>query len=313
VTTNDTKIPEWSIDVNKVYPNDRYIAQRGYGVDHQSAQMDSLETISRYFSTHIETKMQEVIMITDERSSGILKNETFIKSQTNLFAVNYTEPWYNRSTEKWEVVAYINRIEAWTIYEPELRRKADTFNTMYKEAERQDEHFMKILFYSNANDLSIKEELLENLAFANILYPPGASFFDDTLICLSKIPSRIEGLKPLITLYIDCETDFDNSIYTVISTIFASQGFPVTKEEMQAAYFCKVSVNENEQILTAGVFYYPAINIYISNRNKVIFSYSRALNRSGASNEDIARRRTYDAISNEIQNSFLLEIRKGFE
>jgi hypothetical protein len=313
MTTNNTKIPEWSIDVNKVYPNDRFIAQRGYGFDRQSAQIDSLKAISRYFSTHIETKMQEVIMITDERSSGMLKNETFTNSKTNLFAVNYTEPWYNRSTDKWETMAYIDRIEAWTIYEPELRRKADTFNAMYKEAERQDEPFKKILFYLNADDLLIKEELLENIAFANILYPPGAAFFDDVRICLSEIPSRIESLKSSLVLYIDCETDFDNNIYTAISTIFASQGFPVTKEKMQATYFCKVSINENKQIMTAGVFYYPTINIYISNGNEVIFSYSRALNRSGASNEDISRRRTYTAISNEIQNSFLLEIKKGFD
>lgn len=312
-TANNNKIPEWTIDLNKVYPNEQYIAQRGYGTDRQSAQLFALEAISRYFSTHIENEMREVITVTDKKSAGILRDEIFIQSQTNLFAVNYATPWHNKDIEQWETVAYINRSEAWSLYEPKLRLMTDTFKSMYEEAERHDEPFKRLVFYSSANELATKEKLPEKLAFANTLYPPGSVFFDDTRTMLSKIPAKMEGMKSLSILYLDCDRDIDNSIYTTVSAIFSSQGFPVTKKEEQAVYICKIFLDENKQTLSAGVFYYPAISIHISDRNGSIFSYSVSLDRIGASNADVAKRRTYTAISNEIQRSFLSEIRKSLE
>jgi hypothetical protein len=156
-TVNKPEVPGWVLDMHKIYPNEQYVAQRGYGFDHQSAQVSALEGISRYFSTHIESEMRELITVTDTGSSSILKDETFIQSQTNLFAVNYTKTWYNKSSGQWEIVAYINRNEAWELYEPELKRKNDAFRAMYDEAERKNEPFQKILFYSNANNIAIKE------------------------------------------------------------------------------------------------------------------------------------------------------------
>jgi hypothetical protein len=313
ITINKSEVPIWIGDINKVYPNEQYIAQRGYGYDQQSAQLSALGAISRYFSAHIETEIRETITVTDKISTSILRDESFIKSQANLFAVNYTEPWYSKDVDQWQVVAYINRSEAWSLYEQELRIKTNMFNAMYKEAEFTDESFKKVLFYSNADTLASKEKLFEKLSFANILYPPGSVFFGDTRIMLSEIPSKIENLKSMSSLYIECNIDYDNSIYTAISKIFSVQGFPITKEKGQAAYTCNVLIDENEQYLNAGFFYYPTININIIHKKDVIFSFNTSLSRIGASNEDVAKKRTYAAISNEIHKSFLLEIRKDFE
>jgi hypothetical protein len=154
---------------------------------------------------------------------------------------------------------------------------------------------------------------LEKSVFANTLYPQSFTLFEDTLSIFANIPVLIETQKSLSILYIDCEMDFENIIYIAISSLLSSQRFPITKEMSQAVYICKITVNENKEIKDIGVFYHPSINIQINNKKDVLFTYNTSINKIGAFNADIARRRSYIALSKEIQNSFLLEIRGNFE
>jgi hypothetical protein len=296
--------PQWTADVSSVYPNEKYIAQRGYGDSRQSAELAGLAAISQYFSAHINTGMRELITVTDEGSASSLNSETFVQSQTKLFAVRYAAPWYNKSANQWETVAYIDRDEAWKIFEPELRQKADAFNAMYQEAGLQDEAFTKILLYTKALNLASREKIASLLGFADILYPQITVSFDDTRSMISAIPANIEKLKSLSVIYIECDTDFDSTIYTALGSAFSSRGFPVAKNKASAAYICTALVAENIRKLDAGTFYYPTVTVNVSGKDGVIFTHSVTMNRVGASNADVAKRRAYTAISNEIQKSF---------
>ena len=308
-TVQTSQAPLWTADAEAVFPNRDFIAQKGYGIDRKNAENDALSAISRYFSMTINTSAREAIRVTDEGSTSVIDSETFVNSQANLFAVNYTEPWYNQTANQWETVAYINRAEAWDIFEPRLRQKADAFRVLVEEADRQREPFTKILLYSNALSLVAAEELMEQFFFADALNPLGASFFSDTRSLISELPATIERNVANAGIYVECENDYNGSIYTAVAAVFSNAKFPVAKEKSSALYVCMVVVGENAQQLNAGTFYYPTVSITLNGRNGVVASYNNTLERIGAADANVAKRRAYDAIANEIQKSLFESLR----
>ena len=56
--------PEWFLNWRTVYPNEKYIAQRGSGENAEKARTDALSQIARYFQTtvnaNLTTTMQSV-------------------------------------------------------------------------------------------------------------------------------------------------------------------------------------------------------------------------------------------------------------
>jgi len=310
-TANSTKPPPWTADVEASFPRSGFIAQKGYGHDKKNAETDALSAISRYFSMSISASAKETVSVTDQGSTSTIDSETFVSSQTKLFAVRYTEPWYNQSAGQWETVAYIDRAEAWEIFEPNLRQKTDAFSALYNEAEKQKEPFTKILLYIEASGLAVKEELQQQLYFADALNPLGASFFGDIRAMLSEIPAKIEKNKTNAAIYVECENDYDGSVYSAVASTFSSAKFPVAKEKSNSAYTCLTVIGENIQKLSAGTFYFPTITVTINGKNGVVASFNKTLDRVGASDAAVAKRRAYTAIANEIQKSFLRQFLEG--
>ena len=310
-TANSAKPPPWTADVEASFPRSDFIAQKGYGPDRKSAETDALSAISRYFSMSISASAKETVSVTDQGSTSSIDSETFVSSQTKLFAVRYTEPWYNQSAKQWETAAYIDRAEAWEIFEPNLRQKADALSALYNEAEKQKEPFTKIALYIRASGFAVKEELPQQLYFADALNPLGASFFGDIRAILSEIPAKIEKNKTNAAIYVECENDYDGSVYAAVASAFSAAKFPVAKEKSNSAYTCLTVIGENAQKLNAGTFYFPTITVTISGKNGVIDSFNKTLDRVGASDPAVAKRRAYTAIANEIQKSFLKQLLEG--
>jgi hypothetical protein len=310
-TVNPAKPPPWTADVETSFPKSDYIAQKGYGSDKKNAETDALSAISRYFSMSVSASAKETVSVTDQGSTSAIDSETFVNSQTKLFAVHYTEPWYNQSAKQWETVAYIDRGEAWEIFEPNLRQKTDAFSALYNEAEKQNDLFTKILLYIEASGLAVKEELPQQFYFADALNPLGASFFGDIRAMLSEIPAKIEKNKTNAAVYVECENDYDGSVYAAVASTFSNAKFPVAKEKSNSAYTCLAVIGENAQKLSAGTFYFPTVTITISGKNGVVASFNKTLDRVGASDAAVAKRRAYTVIANEIQKSFLRQILEG--
>jgi hypothetical protein len=55
-----------------------------------------------------------------------------------------------RLKKQWETVAYIDRDEAWAMYEPQVRQRADAFTKLFNAAEAETELFRKFFQYQRA-------------------------------------------------------------------------------------------------------------------------------------------------------------------
>jgi hypothetical protein len=306
--------PEWARDTEAAYPRDRYIAQKGRGTNGEAAKLSALGAVSGYFQTEIQTvtTLEESYAEQDGHSSqsARLDQNTFLRSQTGLFAVRYAEPWYNRAAKEWEALAYIDREEAWTIYEPRVREKTGPFWTLFTEAGAEADPLRQYYLYTAALSLAGREELSPLLDFAQILNPRRAAAFDDLRAALGETGLKAESAKGRVAFYIASDNDMDALLSAAFAAAFTSHAFTVTGDAGVATNHCEARVSENRQDLEAGTFYAPSINVTVTGPGGPLFSYSASVPRQGARNAEVARRRAYAALAGELERTFYGEFSK---
>lgn len=307
-----TAPPAWAKTTNgvaTVYPRAQYIAQKGRGPDLAAAQNDGIAQISRWITSQIETSQSSRLSITGRNGetdeSRQTTEETFVSSQTTLFAVRYADSWYNKGEGQWETVAYIDRKEAWTIYEPQVRQRADAFTKLFGAAEAEGEPFRQFFQYQRAQGYA-EQELDPYFRFAGILYPQGARDFAEARDLIAAIPQRIDRSRANAGIFVDCPVDLDGIAAAAVTGALSAEGFPVSRNRLAASAVCTVAVDEGRQTLPAGTFYTPTVSITISGKSgDPLFSCAiSAPERSGAVNPDLAKRRGYTALAGEIKKSF---------
>ena len=110
-TTGNTP-PEWITGgIDAVYPRSQFIAQEGRGKTRKDGETNALAALSYYFITEVETSAQSSQSLstgtgTGVRSSANVNTATFVKSNTSLFAVRYSAPYYDARTKEYSVIAY---------------------------------------------------------------------------------------------------------------------------------------------------------------------------------------------------------------
>jgi hypothetical protein len=208
-------------------------------------------------------------------------------------------------------MAYIDRAEAWNIYEPVLRQGVEPFLSLYQAAETNPEPFRQISLYSAAQKEALKSlpEVSPKLFFARILDPKAAAPFDGFFTGASSIPQKILSAKSRSTIFIQCNSDVDGMVYSVISKVLSADGFTVTTNKNTAAVICEVNISENKQTLPAGTFYTPSVNIVMNGKTQSLYSFSASVDeRIGANNPDVARQRAYIALASKLGKTFKVEV-----
>ena len=164
---------------NDLLNNSDYIAYKGRGETVKEAENNALEQISKYFSMKIHTESSEYTIVSgNNKSQTDLQNNIFVESQTELFAVHYTEPVFNKKQKIYEIIAYINKEEAWNIYEVRVKTIIDTFDSIISTAKIENESFKQILFYKKAQFFAETNNLEKIIYFAYGLYSEKAQNYE---------------------------------------------------------------------------------------------------------------------------------------
>jgi hypothetical protein len=308
--------PQWAASargIEDVYPARAYIAQQGRGEDRAAAENDALGQISRFFAAEIEsqnTRIQRSREQNDAQTSTTERiSEIYVRSQTELFSVRYSEPWYNAAEKQWHIVAYIERDEAWTVYEPRARREADKFLQLYHAARQAPETFRQYGIYGAALSLFDKD-VAPVVFFAETLHPAkAASSFRDVEEALTAIPAAMEEVRARSYIYIKCDRDYEERILAAAEKCFSVLGFPVQKSPAGAAAVCAVSVTENETSSGGAdrqvYSFRPSVSITLTGNAGVLLSWnSQPIDRISTATRETGRRRAYTALAAETEKSF---------
>ena len=306
-------VPDWAASpsaIRSVYPDSGFIAQRGRGATREAAEIAAAAEIARFFNSEIETRRAAGISITQQNNeaaeSAKTTSEAFVQSQIALFGIRYAQDaFYSKAGKEWQTVAYIDRDEAWAVYEPLFRRQADAFHELYQAAEDESGRFRKVLKFADAAAYARGGDFVEAEALGQILHPQRMNVsFGGIRAEIAAIPQKTADAKRNSGVFIDCPGDFESLVTSAFSRALGAEGFPAAKNRSGAEVVCTVSITEGRQQRELGIFYYPSLRAVFTDASGALFTFDAAADRASAVTPDVAKRRAYTALAEKVVETF---------
>jgi hypothetical protein len=126
----------------------------------------------------------------------------------------------------------------------------------------------------------------------------------------ATVQAKINETRAMINIFVDIDKDFESLISSCVVRLLGTEGFKVTSTKKTANVICAVTVDEGFQHReNTGDFYNPKITIVgRGTGGDSLFSYSKSAARQAATTPDVAKRRAYTVLVNELDKNFLTEL-----
>jgi hypothetical protein len=306
--------PAWFRDYKTMYRSSEYIAQIGMASSEEHAITDAITQIARYFNTQVDstltTHMQKTV--NDDEVIFDLKNminDSKIKSQENLFALEYTEVYYSKSEKMYYCLAYINRDYAWSVYQPQIEMAKELFYSFYNKAQSSTESFSKFFFFNQSQKAS--KDFIEKLNYARLLHPKKEALYKADRDVIASIPLAIKEQAGDATIALSINDDYGKTLETAIKKVFSNEGFILGKN---GKYKLSVIVEPNiegENPLAIS----PSVSLELTNIDgRVFYSYAYQYEeKTIAYGLDTAKKRVYPKIAEILTNNISTDLQKNFE
>jgi hypothetical protein len=206
-------------------------------------------------------------------------------------------------------VAYIDREEAWTLYEPEAAKVRDTLLALAASAEAEDEAFTRALRYGAATNYGESGDFTGVRTFAQVLYPAKArALFREADALRSALPERVYSARQRAAVFIDCPEDLDGMVAAATAAALTAAGFPVEGDRQRTARACRIRVDLGTQAVAGGAFYDPSLTGTVSGNGRAVFSFTAKAPRQSAVSPEVGRRRAYTALAAVLGETFAKEL-----
>ncbi len=309
------KEPEWLHNYRTVYPDSEYIVQRGRADTEETAKTEALAQIARYFKTSVnarlKTSVQSVTTTGTVDESTFVVNDVDVISQVDLFAVEYTDPYYVKKEKKWYCAAFINREKAWIQYRPAVEGAKSDFYAMKKNAEREADPFSKATAYGAA--LRSGKKFLEKLEYARILNAQKEAEYAPDRESVNEVPSRISAEKAKCSLYLNVKGDYGNIISSALTKTFSESGLSTAKSKGAANYNADVVV-ENNVLGEDPISVYPSLEMKITTKDgKTVYSHQTKVSaKTVAYTLENAQKKSYPLLAELASKAVLQELSELF-
>lgn len=309
-------VPEWVQNPKKVYPNSEYLAQRGSGTSAEKARTDATAALSRYFQTNVSanlsTTMSSVMSGESVEEKTVVVDDVSVQSQVDFFGLEYTEPYYHKPEKKWYCVVYMNRAEAWENYKPQIEISKNSFNSLYKNLNKETDSFTKLSLCKKVWESA--KELLQKLEYGRIISPKEEAAYQDERDKISEITAIFEESKQNCSIYLQIDRDYNRTIAAALSTAFKECGFRVSKTKDDANYTAEVSVDDNisgENPLSIK----PDVNLKVVGKTgKTVYSYECAAQEKAVGYTlESAQKKSYPKLAKEIEDAVKSDLASVFK
>jgi hypothetical protein len=198
------------------------------------------------------------------------------------------------------------------VYEPRVKRQTDAFAALYAAAENESGPFRKALRFGAADastrSAAFVEGFVKQEAFGQILHPQKMNAsFGEIRAEIAAIPQKTDDAKRNAGVFIDCPGDFESLVTNAFSRALSAEGFPVAKNRNGAAVVCAVTIDEGKQERELGIFYNPSLRAVFTDASGAVWTFNAAADRASAVTPDVAKRRAYTALAEEVVKSFSIE------
>lgn len=272
--------PLWCDDetIEQVYPSSKYIARTGHGSTPEAAALDAHANLSAYFQLKINNSVSGTQFMTEKDTAWIqrrLDRITTTTSDVELFAVNKTESYRDRSKKTYYVCAYIPRKQAFSIYEPKLRGSQSSLNGFLSMASKESDTINKINFLFSALESGLQYQY--DLSFAELLDVNEAEKYSQDRNRIALIPAEIQRLLKTLSARVVPLSDEAKSFVNTAAQLARSAGFSVADN---GEYSLELLVNPNKQYFDQTIVAYPDLSLSLKDRNgNVKWTVSQTLNK----------------------------------
>lgn len=307
--------PDWFKDYRSVYPDSKYIAQLGRAETEQTAKTDAVAQIARYFKTSVNASLKTSVQsVTDGENvseSTSVVNDVDVMSQVDLFAVEFTAPYYFKKEKKWHCVAYIDREKAWEQYKPTVENAKIEFFAIYKKALAEPDPLEKCAMYGKA--WKSGKKFLEKLEYARILDSNKESAYSEDRKTVSEIPALVAAEMEKCTVYLLVSGDWGNIIATSLSQTLSKNGFKIEKNSKAANYIARATVECNASG-NDPISIIPSLDLKIEGKSKKSsFAFQfKSENKAIAYTLENAQKKSYPIFAGEIEKALSAELAELF-
>lgn len=246
------KAPQWVYDVHSVFPENEYLTTDfpGSGKSSDDAKTNAVEKLSQYISSQISSELISELSESQKLSDGKLKEQTSfaaissytdIKSETNLYALETTSPYYDKRQKLWYVCAYIEKDKAFVKIQNELNITKKLFYDAYEKAADEKFFIQKLQFYKTAAEYG--QKFAEQFEFGLLFTEKVKQEYANDMNTVLGIPSEIQNLKSKFPVFLKVKNDNKNVILSSVAKILQDKDFYVIDFESSSSYVANVSVN----------------------------------------------------------------------
>lgn len=310
------EIPLWanSETISQIFPEKDFIARIGSGKTVELAKLNADSELSSYFSASIKSsRFAEENFTSKNGNTSVSKNlqsNIFIQTDSELFALRHTEPYFDEKRGDFIMCAYINRKEAWNLLEPKLNSISKAINSFYSESQNETENFQKIMILNSV--LKNSEKFYKLYFSALLIAPQSANNLSDLKIAESNIlnaENKIVKLKQNSVVFVNVQGDSSSRIKTKIEEVFNENGFVVSESEKEKSfYFANANVAVKAEKSANGEIFscYPQISISVKTiGGKTVFSFATQIEKVASYTKESCERMAFSKVEKEIEENFI--------
>ncbi|MGN0729980.1 hypothetical protein [Treponema sp.] len=307
-------IPDWLKNPEKEFPEEKFIYATGKGNSEKSAQNSALANISLYFDVKTDIVMRSVKELGDfqsDREIHSVDSESYfqinnISSSADFFLVKFTESYYDKKTDTFSILAYINRTEAAQIYSMRIEGLLNSIRELKSSAKTESEPFFAAETLRKAEELG---KIAENyIKCETTIIPDNLIKYKPELKMISEIARERTELKKSLTFSINMNTSEKkySPVFTTVASVLEKNGYSYSLENSK--YKILINISGTEESYKAGEFVRLSIDVLILNDSgNGVYTYSKAFGRTGGKTLEQAYILAINNIKNDLEENFLSE------
>lgn len=302
--------PLWtdSYTVGQVFSSDNYVTGIGKAASTDAATSLADGNLASYFSRKISstTSVQQV-MTSDDQDGSVQENlvrDISIQSGIEISGIKHTEPWFDKKEKLYYVCSYLDRKEAWKNYEPVVRQAKNNFYSFIDSANQENDPFNKIAILKKAVEAGTSYEDL--ILFSEILYSKGAQSYSQDRNVISSLDERISSARMGIMMNVVVDKDTDRRFVPLVEKVVTSNGYSVSSVGNQYTVLMVLSKNKEVFSDTGTIVSLPEYRIEVKNKNKILWTYKKSLDRitGFAEAESFLENKIAKSVENDLSSGF---------
>lgn len=300
--------PRWMTDEGRleIFPNKDYVSAFSYGDSEANCKSAAASDLSAYIKSNVESQKVARTKMTD--ANGAVATEralditTKVTSDNDLYKVEYTTTYFDKTAVMYGVVAYIKRANAFNYVRPKLEKAANIFPAEYNKALSLNSDFEKVIAIKSAQ--KVLAAFYEVYDFARAISPNNTKQYESIDSLATKSFIQVSNLARGVHFSVSIINDSSDIIRGALEDAISKKGFTVVKSgESNHGAICTLTY----EVKKAGEVFssYPAVTIELKDSARVLYSFSKDLGKVAAFDSDTATRLIYTKVAKVIKEEFL--------